>query len=46
LKKPIKFKPDFEIKLTKDDIGVKIPAFFGNPEKNWGPKTKAKAKKY
>jgi hypothetical protein len=41
LKKPLKFIPDFSIKLTAEDIGKKIPVFYPNPEKYWGPKTKA-----
>ena len=44
MKKDFIYKPNFEIKLSKSDLGVRIPAFFGNPEKNWGPKTKAKAR--
>jgi len=31
LSKPLKYKPDFEFKLTKEDLEDKIPAFFGNP---------------
>ena len=44
--KPLKYIPDFSVKLTKEDIGSRIPTYFPNPEKHWGPKTKAVSVKH
>ena len=39
LKIPLKHTPDFDFKGTEQPEKVKM--FFPNPEKNWGPKSKA-----
>lgn len=41
LQKEIEFVPDFSFKASE----TKIPIFFPNPEKNWGPKRKAAVRK-
>ena len=41
LSKEIEFIPDFTFKAKE----TKIPIFFPNPEKNWGPKRKAATRK-
>ena len=41
LNKPIQYVPDFNFKANE----TKIPIFFPNPEKHWGPKKKAATRK-
>ena len=41
LSTPIQYTPDFTFKAKE----TKIPIFFPNPEKNWGPKKKATTRK-
>lgn len=39
LKIPLKYTPDFDFKGSEKPEKIKM--FFPNPEKNWGPKSKA-----
>ena len=45
LKKSLRYKADFDTLLTKREIGERIPTFYPNPEKYWGPGSKAVANK-
>lgn len=44
LSRPIKYDVDFDVKIPKNKE-KKVPMFFPNPEKNWGPKRRATNKK-